>query len=40
MAKTRDRVAGAADTVKPYVERAMRDEELREDNVKSAFQTA
>jgi gas vesicle protein len=39
MANTRDKVADAAGTVKPYVERAMRDEELR-DNVKSAFQTA
>jgi hypothetical protein len=39
MAKTKDRVSDAAGTVKPYVERALRDEELR-DNVKSAFEAA
>jgi hypothetical protein len=39
MAKTRDKVSGAADNVKPYVERAIRDEDLR-DNVKAAFQAA
>ena len=39
MAKTRDRVSGAAGNVKPYVERAVSDEELRE-NVKAAFQAA
>jgi hypothetical protein len=39
MAKTKDRVSDAADTVKPYVERAFKDEELRE-NVKSAFEAA
>jgi hypothetical protein len=39
MAKTSDKVAGAASTVKPYVDRALRDDELRE-NVKSAFESA
>jgi gas vesicle protein len=39
MAKTKDKVYDAADTVKPYVERAMRDEKLRDD-VMSAFTTA
>lgn len=39
MAKTKDRVSDAAGNVKPYVERALRDEELRE-NVKSAFEAA
>ncbi len=39
MAKTKDKVSDAADTVKPYVERAMKDEDLR-DNVKAAFQAA
>ena len=39
MAKTRDRVAGAASNVKPYVERAVNDAELRE-NVKAAFTAA
>jgi hypothetical protein len=39
MAKTKDRVSDAADTVKPYVQRAIRDEELR-DSVKSAFEAA
>ena len=39
MAKTKDRVSDAADTVKPYVQRALKDEELRE-NVKSAFESA
>ena len=39
MAKTKDRVSDAADSVKPYVERAFKDEELRE-NVKSAFEAA
>ena len=31
MASTRDRIAGGAGTVKPYVERAMTDEKVRED---------
>ena len=30
MAKTREKVVDATGTVKPYVERALRDEELRE----------
>ena len=39
MAKTRDKVYDAAENVKPYVERAMNDEKLRED-VMNAFATA
>lgn len=39
MAKTKDRVADAAGTVRPYVERAVRDEKLRED-VRNAFEAA
>ena len=39
MAKTRDRVSDAAGNVKPYVERAVNDQELRE-NVRAAFQAA
>jgi hypothetical protein len=39
MAKTKDKVYDAADSVKPYVQRAMHDEKLRED-VLSAFATA
>src|SRR5919112_4541922 len=39
MAKTRDRVSDAAGNVRPYVERAVSDQELRE-NVRSAFQAA
>ena len=39
MAKTRDKVYDAADNVKPYVQRAMSDEKLRDD-VMSAFATA
>jgi hypothetical protein len=39
MVKTRDKVYGAAENVKPYVERAMNDDKLRED-VMSAFATA
>jgi len=39
MAKTKDKVYDAAGTVKPYVDRAMHDEKLRED-VLSAFTTA
>src|SRR4029453_16053178 len=39
MAKTKDKVYDAAGNVKPYVERAMKDEKLRED-VMSAFATA
>jgi hypothetical protein len=39
MAKARNKVYNAADTVKPYVERAMADEKLRSD-LMHAFQTA
>ncbi len=39
MAKTKDKVSDAAGTVKPYVHRAISDEDLR-DNVKAAFQAA
>ena len=39
MAKTKDRVYDAAGNAKPYIERAMKDEKLRED-VLSAFSTA
>ncbi|HZP72056.1 MAG TPA: hypothetical protein VFA97_01635 [Gaiellaceae bacterium] len=39
MAKTKEKVYDAAGNVKPYVERAMSDEKLRED-VMSAFATA
>ena len=39
MAKTKDKLTDAADNVKPYVERALRDPELRE-SVRSAYQSA
>jgi len=39
MAKTKDKVSDAADSVKPFVERALSDEKLRDD-VQSAFATA
>jgi hypothetical protein len=39
MPKTKDRVSDATETVKPYVQRALKDEELRE-SVKSAFDAA
>jgi hypothetical protein len=39
MAKTRDKVSDAASNVKPYVDRALHDEELR-DNVRSAYESA
>lgn len=39
MSKTKDKVYDATSNVKPYVERAMQDEKLRED-VLSAFSTA
>jgi hypothetical protein len=39
MAKTRDKVADAAESVRPYVDRALHDEDLR-DNVKSALDSA
>jgi hypothetical protein len=38
-AKTKDKVADTADNVRPFVERALRDEKLRDD-VQSAFATA
>lgn len=39
MPKTRDRISDRADTVKPYVERALRDEHVRE-NLKGALAAA
>jgi hypothetical protein len=39
MAKTTDRVSDAAGTVRPYVDRALHDEELR-DNVRNAYESA
>src|ERR1051326_31943 len=39
MAKAKDKVSDAAGNVKPYVQRAIADEDLR-DNVKAAFQAA
>jgi hypothetical protein len=39
MAKTKDRVSDAAGSVKPYVQRAMHDKELRE-NVQNAYTAA
>ncbi|MGI8420774.1 MAG: hypothetical protein ACR2MU_00680 [Gaiellaceae bacterium] len=39
MAKTKDKVLDASGNVKPYVERALKDDELRE-NVKNAFDSA
>jgi predicted RNA-binding protein len=39
MARTSDKVRDSATSVKPYVERALRDEELRA-NVKNAFDSA
>jgi len=39
MAKTKDKVSDATDNVKPFVERALRDDKLRED-VQSAFAVA
>ena len=39
MPKTREKVTGAAGTAKPYVERALHDEELRE-HVKQAYSAA
>jgi len=39
MANTKDKVTDAAGNVKPYVERALHDEELR-DNVRNAYQSA
>ena len=39
MASTRDKATGKVQDVKPYVERALKDEDLR-DNLKSAFEAA
>jgi hypothetical protein len=39
MAKTKDRFSDTADTMKPYVDRALHDDELR-DNLKEAFSAA
>jgi hypothetical protein len=39
MAKTKDKVSDAAGTVKPYVERALHDDELRA-NVRNAYESA
>ncbi len=39
MAKTKERLYDTADTVRPYVERAVKDEELRK-NVRDAFDAA
>jgi len=39
MAKTKDKVSDAAANVKPYVDRALHDEELRE-SVRSAYESA
>ena len=39
MAKARDRITDTAENVRPYVERAVKDEEVRE-NVKSALSAA
>ena len=39
MAKTKDKVSDAASNVKPYVDRALHDEDLR-DNVRNAYASA
>ena len=39
MAKTKDRLYDTADTMKPYVDRALRDDDLH-DNLKEAFNAA
>jgi hypothetical protein len=39
MAKTKDRIYDTADTVRPYVDRALHDEELR-NNLREAFNSA
>ena len=39
MAKTKDRLYDTADTVRPYVDRALHDDDLR-DNLKEAFMAA
>ena len=40
MAKTKDKVYDAAENVKPYVERAMNDEKLRQDELMAAAMLA
>jgi hypothetical protein len=39
MARTKDRLSDTADTIRPYVERAVKDEEIRK-NVRDAFEAA
>jgi hypothetical protein len=39
MAKTKDKVSDAAGSVRPYVDRALHDDELR-DNVRAAYESA
>lgn len=39
MTKTRDKVSDAADNVKPFIDRALHDEELRE-SVRNAYESA
>jgi hypothetical protein len=39
MAKTKDRVSDAASTARPYIDRALHDEELR-DSVRNAYESA
>jgi hypothetical protein len=39
MAKTKDRVSDAANTARPYIDRALHDEELRE-SVRNAYESA
>ena len=39
MAKTKDKVSDAADNVKPFIDRALHDEELRE-SVRNAYESA
>ena len=39
MTKTKDKVSDAADNVKPYLDRALHDQELR-DNLRSAYKSA
>ena len=39
MAKTKDKVSDAASTVKPYVDRALNDDDLRQ-NVRNAYESA
>jgi hypothetical protein len=39
MTRTKDRLSGTADNIRPYVERAVKDEEIRK-NVRDAFDAA